>query len=104
MGGSAGPLRGRNAGDRQAIGLAAAFRWLDGVGMDAAAAHEREIAAYALERLAEVPGLRVFGPPPSPDRVGSSPSSSRASTPTTSRRSSIATASRSAPATIAPRS
>ena len=47
----------------QAIGLAAAFRWLDALGMDAAAAHEREIAAYALERLAEVPGLRVFGPP-----------------------------------------
>ena len=54
----------------QAIGLAAAFRWLDGVGMDATAAHEREIAAYALERLAEVPELRVFGPPPSPDRLG----------------------------------
>ena len=54
----------------QAIGLAAALRWLDGLGMDAVAAHEREIAAYALERLAEVPGLRVFGPGPSPDRLG----------------------------------
>ena len=54
----------------QAIGLAAAFRWLDGLGIEAATAHEREIAAYALERLAEVPGLRVFGPTPSPDRLG----------------------------------
>ncbi len=27
-------------------------------------------AAYALERLAEVPGLRVFGPPAGDDRVG----------------------------------
>ena len=54
----------------QAIGLAAAFRWLDALGMDAVTAHEREIAAYALERLAEVPGLRVFGPPASPDRLG----------------------------------
>ena len=54
----------------QAIGFAAALRWLDGLGMDAVAAHEREIAAYALERLAEVPGLRVFGPGPSPDRLG----------------------------------
>jgi cysteine desulfurase/selenocysteine lyase len=54
----------------QAIGLAAALRWLDGLGMDAVAAHEREIAAYALEHLAEVPGLRVFGPGPSPDRLG----------------------------------
>ena len=40
------------------------------IGMDAVAAHEREIAAYALERLAEVPGLRVFGPRPSPERLG----------------------------------
>jgi cysteine desulfurase/selenocysteine lyase len=54
----------------QAIGMAAALRWLDGIGMDATLAHEREITAYALDRVAEVPGLRVFGPPPSPDRVG----------------------------------
>ena len=54
----------------QAIGLAAALRWLDGLGMDAVAAHEREIAAYALERLPDVPGLRVFGPGPSPGRLG----------------------------------
>ena len=85
----------------EAIGLAAAFHWLDASGMDATAAHEREIAAYALERLAEVPGLRVFGPPPARTGSASSRSSSRASTPTTSRRSSIATASRSAPATTA---
>jgi cysteine desulfurase/selenocysteine lyase len=54
----------------QAIGLAAALRWLDGLGMDAVTAHEHEIAAYALDRLAEVEGLRIFGPPPSPDRLG----------------------------------
>jgi cysteine desulfurase / selenocysteine lyase len=54
----------------QAIGLAAALRWLDSLGMDVATAHEREITAYALERLAEVPGLRVFGPPASPERLG----------------------------------
>ncbi len=54
----------------QAIGLAAALRWLDGLGMEVAAAHEREIASYALERLAEVPGLRVYGPPDSPRRLG----------------------------------
>jgi cysteine desulfurase/selenocysteine lyase len=54
----------------QAIGLAAALRWLDGLGMDAVAAHEREIAAYALERLADVPGLTVFGPGPAPGRLG----------------------------------
>jgi cysteine desulfurase/selenocysteine lyase len=54
----------------QAIGLAAAFRWLDGLGMDAVTAHEREIAAYALDRLSEVPGLQIFGPPASPTRLG----------------------------------
>ena len=54
----------------QAIGMAAAFRWLDSLGMDAALAHEREIADYALAAVAEVPGLRVFGPPRSGDRVG----------------------------------
>ena len=54
----------------QAIGLAAALRWLDALGMDAVAAHEREIASYALASLAEVPGLKVFGPPPSAERLG----------------------------------
>jgi cysteine desulfurase / selenocysteine lyase len=54
----------------QAIGMAAALRWLDALGMDSVTAHEREIAAYTLERVAEVPGLRVFGPPSSPDRLG----------------------------------
>jgi cysteine desulfurase/selenocysteine lyase len=54
----------------QAIGLAAAFRWLDALGMDAVAAHEREVTAYAMERLPEVPGLRIFGPSPSPERLG----------------------------------
>ena len=54
----------------QAIGLAAALRWLDGIGMDQVTAHEREITAYAMDQLAGVPGLKIFGPPASPDRVG----------------------------------
>jgi len=54
----------------QAIGMASALRWLDGLGMEAVREHERAIASYALERLAEVPGLRVFGPPAGPERVG----------------------------------
>jgi cysteine desulfurase / selenocysteine lyase len=54
----------------QAIGMAAAFRWLDGLGMDAVLAHEREIADYALERLAEVPDLRIFGSPRGGGRTG----------------------------------
>jgi cysteine desulfurase/selenocysteine lyase len=54
----------------QAIGMASALRWLDGLGMEAVLEHERHIADYALEKLVEVPGLRVFGPPRGNDRVG----------------------------------
>jgi cysteine desulfurase / selenocysteine lyase len=54
----------------EAIGLAAAIEWLDAVGLDAAHAHEAELGAYALERLGEVPGIRIFGPPGGDDRVG----------------------------------
>jgi cysteine desulfurase / selenocysteine lyase len=54
----------------QAIGMASALRWLDGVGMDAVREHERQIADYTLARLEEVPGLRVFGPPRGPQRIG----------------------------------
>jgi cysteine desulfurase / selenocysteine lyase len=46
----------------EAVGLAAALDWMGGIGMDAIAAHESEVTAYALERLAEVPGLTLFGP------------------------------------------
>jgi cysteine desulfurase/selenocysteine lyase len=38
--------------------------------MEAVAEHEREIADYALRRVVEVPGLRVFGPPPGAGRLG----------------------------------
>jgi cysteine desulfurase/selenocysteine lyase len=54
----------------EAIGLAAAVEWLDALGLEAAHAHEAEVGAYALERLAEIPGLRIFGPPAGDDRVG----------------------------------
>lgn len=47
----------------EAVGLGAAVDYLESVGMDAIAAHEREIIAYALERLEEVPGVKVYGPP-----------------------------------------
>jgi cysteine desulfurase/selenocysteine lyase len=50
--------------------MAAALRWLDGLGMEVVLDQEREIAGYALEQLAGVEGLRVFGPPPSAERVG----------------------------------
>lgn len=46
----------------EAIGFGAAVEYLTGVGMDAIAAYEHEIIAYALERLEEIPGVKVFGP------------------------------------------
>jgi cysteine desulfurase/selenocysteine lyase len=54
----------------QAIGMASALRWLDGLGMEAVRDHEREITDYALEQLTAVPGLRIFGPPRGPERLG----------------------------------
>jgi len=45
----------------EAIGLGAAVDWLGETGMDAVREHGRDITAYALERLAEVPGLTVHG-------------------------------------------
>jgi cysteine desulfurase/selenocysteine lyase len=45
----------------EAVGLGAAVDYLATIGMDAIAAHEHAIMEYALERLAEIPGLRVFG-------------------------------------------
>lgn len=47
----------------EAIGLGAAVEYLDGIGMEAIAAHERHITEYALERLGTIPGLRIVGPP-----------------------------------------
>jgi cysteine desulfurase/selenocysteine lyase len=46
----------------QAVGLGAAVDYLSAVGMDAIQWHEKQLTAYALESLAAVPGLRVFGP------------------------------------------
>lgn len=54
----------------QAVGLGAAVRYLQGVGMDAVAAHEHELTGYLLGRLAEVEGVRVLGPAEAVDRGG----------------------------------
>jgi cysteine desulfurase/selenocysteine lyase len=52
----------------EAVGFGAAVDYLVSIGMDAIAAHEHAITEYALERLEEIPGLRVFGP--SADKKG----------------------------------
>ena len=46
----------------EAVGFGAAVDYLTSVGMGAVAEHEHEVTEYALERLEEVPGLKVFGP------------------------------------------
>ncbi|MBI3243823.1 MAG: cysteine desulfurase [Chloroflexi bacterium] len=46
----------------EGIGLGAAVDYLSTVGMAAVHQHEQAIIAYALERLEEVPGVKVYGP------------------------------------------
>ncbi len=46
----------------EAVGFGAACDYLSSLGMDEIAAHEHTITEYALERLEEVPGLKLFGP------------------------------------------
>ena len=52
----------------EAVGFGAAVDYLASLGMNDVAQHEHEITGYALERLEEVPGLKVFGP--SADKKG----------------------------------
>jgi cysteine desulfurase / selenocysteine lyase len=53
----------------EAIGLGAAIDYLAQLGMDRVREHERELTAYALERLPEVEGIALYGPE-SVDRRG----------------------------------
>jgi cysteine desulfurase/selenocysteine lyase len=53
----------------EAVGLAAALDYVTEVGLPAIERHEQELTGYALGRLAEVPGLRLYGPP-ADGRVG----------------------------------
>jgi cysteine desulfurase / selenocysteine lyase len=54
----------------EAVGLGAAVEYLGALGMDRVRAHERALTAYMLERLEDVPGLRVTGPPEAQARGG----------------------------------
>jgi cysteine desulfurase/selenocysteine lyase len=46
----------------EAIGFGVAVDYLQHVGMEAIAAQEQAVVGYALERLEEVPGVKVYGP------------------------------------------
>ncbi|MGD9541778.1 cysteine desulfurase [Methylocystis sp.] len=48
----------------QAVGLGAALDYIDSVGRNAIRAYEAELTAYAMERLAAIDGLRIFGKAP----------------------------------------
>ncbi len=52
----------------QVVGLAAAARYLDAIGMAAVEAHERDLVAAALEGLSGVAGVRIIGPTSVADR------------------------------------
>jgi len=54
----------------EAVGLAAAVQYLQGIGMERIRAHEQALGAYLLARLREVPGLTVFGPADPAARAG----------------------------------
>ncbi|HEX6971684.1 MAG TPA: cysteine desulfurase [Limnochordia bacterium] len=45
-----------------AIGLGAAVEYLERLGMEAIASHEASLTRYAVERLQEIPGIKLFGP------------------------------------------
>jgi cysteine desulfurase / selenocysteine lyase len=54
----------------QAVGLGAAADYLTTVGMESIQSHEKELTAYALRALRDVPDLRIFGPPTPVGRGG----------------------------------
>lgn len=48
----------------EAIGFHAAIDYLDALGIENVHTHEQELIGYALDRLEEVPGVKVYGPGP----------------------------------------
>jgi cysteine desulfurase/selenocysteine lyase len=52
----------------EAVGLGAAVDFLQAIGMEQVRDHERDLVAYALERLGTVPGISLHGPPDPSER------------------------------------
>ena len=52
-----------------AIGLGSAIDYLQSIGMDLIASHEKELTMYAMERLSEVPALKLIGTAPNKSSV-----------------------------------
>ena len=53
-----------------AVGLGVAADYLEGIGMEEIRTHELELLAYAIDRLREMPGLRIYGPAEVAERSG----------------------------------
>ena len=53
-----------------AVGMAAAVRYLQRLGMREVEAHERLLGGYARQKLARIPGVKVFGPDPDSGGTG----------------------------------
>ncbi|MBT0568055.1 SufS family cysteine desulfurase [Williamsia sp. CHRR-6] len=54
----------------QVVGLGAAVRYLQAIGMDSIAAHEHALVAHTLHRLGEIDGVRIIGPTDAENRGG----------------------------------
>lgn len=46
-----------------AIAMGKALEWVSSIGIENIAAHERLLTQYAVDRLREIPGMRIFGKP-----------------------------------------
>ena len=53
-----------------AVGLGAATDYLTKLGMENVRTHEKQVVSYAMERLTELPFIRLFGPRDPDDRCG----------------------------------
>ncbi|MFI1912766.1 cysteine desulfurase [Nocardia sp. NPDC020380] len=54
----------------QVVGLGAAVRYLEAIGMDAVAAHEHRLVGAAIEGLSALDGVRIIGPAENVNRGG----------------------------------
>ncbi len=53
-----------------AVGLAAALEYLEKLGREEIARHDRDLATYAARRIGELDFVRLLGPPPDEERAG----------------------------------
>ena len=47
----------------EAVGFGAAVDYVNAIGLEAIEGHEHELTVYALEKLGEVPDIKLYGPP-----------------------------------------